>query len=72
MKALGFLILQPHIIPVPRRNLYMIFWSIHSFSIGFVTQNFTPDNVVRLEPFGLAMFCVYQNLKVVPAPRKRV
>ena len=43
-----------------------------SCKTGFVTVNFMKANIGRLEPLILAMFCVYQNLQAVPAPRKRV
>ena len=48
------------------------FFTQPSCKTGFVTVNFTKANIGRLEPLILAMFCVYQNLQAVPAPRKRV
>ena len=47
-----------------RKQFYKIF-SQSSRNAGFVILNFTPDNIGRLEPLMLAMFCVYQNLQVI-------
>ena len=43
----------------------MRFFSQPSYKAGFVILNFTPDNIGRLEPLLLTMFCVYQNLQVI-------
>ena len=43
----------------------MRFFSQSSYKAGFMILNFTLDNIGRLEPLLLAMFCIYQNLQVL-------